>query len=179
MTTARPPIKSSVAGVIFNEDRSKVLLIKRRDVSIWVLPGGGVDLGESPEQAIVREFSEETGLTVRIKRQVALYTPINRLSNHSYLFECEIVAGQLTTGDETQGIDFFSFNSLPSPLFFLHQEWIEDARQNSTVVIQKPLSQVTYYNLLKYFLSHPLQVIRIFLSRCGIPINTNSPSSRN
>lgn len=33
---------------------------------IWSLPGGGVDQGEHPDQAVVREFDEETGLTVRI-----------------------------------------------------------------------------------------------------------------
>jgi len=31
----------------------------------WTLPGGGLDFGESPEDAMVREFSEETGLTVK------------------------------------------------------------------------------------------------------------------
>jgi ADP-ribose pyrophosphatase YjhB (NUDIX family) len=175
MTTAKSNLKSSVAGVVFNEDRSKVLLIKRRDVCIWVLPGGGVDPGETPEVAIVREFLEETGLSVRVKRQVALYTPINRLSNHSYLFECEVNSGNLSTGDETQGVDFFPLDALPTPLFFLHEEWIEDAKIPTSGIIKKPLSQITYFNLLKYFISHPLQVIRIALSRCGIPFNTNSP----
>lgn len=165
--------KSSVAGVVFSDDRSKVLLIKRRDVSIWVIPGGGVDPGESPETAVVREFLEETGLTVMIKRQVALYTPINLLSNHSYLYECSIVNGELTLGNETQGIDFFSLDRLPDPIFFLHKEWIEDAGKQVPGVIQKPLTQITYYNLVKYICRHPLQVFRILLSRCGLPFNTN------
>ena len=166
-------MKQSVAGVIFNQDRSQVLLIKRRDVNIWVIPGGGVDEGELPESAIVREFMEETGLTVVIKRQVALFTPINRLSNHSYLFECSIVEGELTLGDETQGIGFFPLNQMPEPLFFLHHDWIEEARLQKPYLIQKPLSQITYFNLFRYFLSHPMQVIRIILSRFGVPFNTN------
>ncbi|HEV8051324.1 MAG TPA: NUDIX domain-containing protein [Parachlamydiaceae bacterium] len=164
--------KSSVAGVIFNADRSEVLLIKRRDVNIWVIPGGGVDPGEVPEAAMVREFAEETGLTVVIKRQVALFTPINRLTNYSYLFECSILKGELTLGDETQGIGFFPLTNLPDPLFFLHKDWIYEAKNSMNGIIQKPLSQITYCNLFKYFLSHPLQVLRIVVSRCGIPINT-------
>ncbi len=32
----------------------------------WFLPGGGINFGESPEDGLVREFSEETGLTVTI-----------------------------------------------------------------------------------------------------------------
>ena len=34
----------------------------------WTLPGGGLDFGEDPEQAVVREFMEETGLTVTVNR---------------------------------------------------------------------------------------------------------------
>jgi ADP-ribose pyrophosphatase YjhB (NUDIX family) len=173
MVKIDPHVKKSVAGVVFNEDRSQVLLIKRRDVSIWVIPGGGVDPNETPENAIVREFFEETGLTVTIKRQVALYTPINLLANHSYLFECSIVHGQPMTGSETQAISFFPLSHLPNPTFFLHREWIEEARQPRTEVILRPLTQITYFNLFKYFLSHPAQVFRLILSRCGIPLNTN------
>ncbi len=34
---------------------------------VWVLPGGGLDFGESPESAVVRELGEETGLTGEVK----------------------------------------------------------------------------------------------------------------
>jgi 8-oxo-dGTP diphosphatase len=163
----------SVAGVIFSDDCSKVLLIKRRDVSIWVIPGGGVDFGETPEEAIVREFMEETGLKVVVKRHVGLYTPINKLSNHSYLFECSIVAGKPLLGNETKGIGFFPLKDLPSPVFFLHAEWIKDTALKLPYLIQKPLSQITYFSLIKYFVFHPIQVVRIILSRFGIPLNTN------
>ena len=171
MTNQKPYPKSSVVGVLFNEDRSQVLLIKRRDVPVWVIPGGGIDLGETPEAAIIREFFQETGLTVDIKRKVAFYTPINRLSYPTHLFECTIVKGKLTTGDETQGIDFFPLTKLPEPIFFIHQDWIEEARISLNYVIQKPLSQITYFNLIKYFLFHPIQVLRLLLSRCGVPFN--------
>lgn len=164
--------KCSVAAVIFNEDRTHVLLIKRRDVPIWVLPGGGVDPGETPENAVLREILEETGVLAKVARQVALYTPLNRLTNHSYLFECKTISGELTTGAETQEVRFFPLERLPSPCFFLHQQWIEDAKIPSQHILEKPLTQVTYLNLLKYFLAHPMQVIRLVLSRCGLPFNT-------
>lgn len=165
-------IKKSVAGVIFSPDRSKVLLIKRRDISIWVLPGGGVDPGESPEEAIVREILEETGLNAKIQRQIALYTPINLLSNHSYLYECMKLSGELTLGKETKEIGFFAIENLPHPLFFLHRDWIEDALQQVPSLIQKPLTKITYCNLAKYLLQHPIQVLRLILTRCGIPFNS-------
>ena len=165
--------KKSVAGVLFSDDRTQVLLIKRRDVPVWVIPGGGIDPGETPEDAIVREFFEETGLKVGIKRQVAYYTPINRLSYPLYLFECSLIAGTLSTGNETKALNFFPLTKLPSPLLFLHKDWIEEARPLSHEIICKPLTQITYFNLFKYFLFHPLQVLRLILSRCGLPLNTN------
>jgi 8-oxo-dGTP diphosphatase len=60
------------AGVILIED-GKVALIERHRAGkhYYVFPGGGMDDGETPEQAAVREMEEETGLQVAIRRKVA------------------------------------------------------------------------------------------------------------
>ncbi|RSN52899.1 7,8-dihydro-8-oxoguanine-triphosphatase [Amycolatopsis sp. WAC 04182] len=48
----------------------KILFIRRRPGSFlggrWELPGGTVEPGERPDETVVREFAEETGLTVRV-----------------------------------------------------------------------------------------------------------------
>lgn len=163
--------RCSVIGIVLNPTKDKIVLIKRRDVPIWVLPGGGVEPAESPEDATIREVFEETGLRVRICRHVAHYTPINRLSNDTYVFECAIESGSFTTGDETQQIGFFPSDQLPQPFFFLHREWIADAEKQLALPINKPLTQITYWRLLKYICIHPLQVFRMLLSRIGRPIN--------
>lgn len=46
----------------------QVLLIKRRDVEVWALPGGAIDSGESIAQAAVREVKEETGIDIHLVR---------------------------------------------------------------------------------------------------------------
>jgi 8-oxo-dGTP pyrophosphatase MutT (NUDIX family) len=160
----------SIAGVIFSPDRSSVLLIKRRDVPVWVLPGGGIDPTESPENAVVREILEETGFTVKVDRLVGDYLPINRLSKRTHLYECAILSGEPSLSSETQGIRFFSLHQLP-PLPPPYAEWISDSRLKLPPV-RKELRSVNYRALLKNLLLHPILVIRFILSRLGLTINS-------
>lgn len=77
------------AGVVLIED-GKVALIERHRAGrhYFVFPGGGVDAGETPEQAAIREMEEETGLRVTVLRKLAevhfgvseqVYYLVNRL----------------------------------------------------------------------------------------------------
>jgi 8-oxo-dGTP diphosphatase len=60
------------AGVVLIED-GRVALIERHRAGkhYFVFPGGGVDEGETPGQAAIREMEEETGLRVTIRRELA------------------------------------------------------------------------------------------------------------
>lgn len=60
------------AGVVLVEN-GKVALIERHRAGkhYYVFPGGGVDEGETPEQAAIREMEEETGLRVTVQRKLA------------------------------------------------------------------------------------------------------------
>lgn len=160
----------SVAGAIFSPDRNKILLIKRRDVPVWVLPGGGIDPNETPERAVVREIREETGFTVQIDRLVGDYIPVNRLSKRTHLFECSILEGTALITSETSGIQFFPLTSLP-PLPPPYPDWIADALQIAPPV-KKKLVSVNYFSLTKNFILHPILVIRFILSRIGLTINS-------
>ena len=66
-------IRPGTAALIFNE-QGEVLLHKRSDNGFWSVPGGAVDIGESVQQAIVREALEETGLHVTVKRLIGIYS---------------------------------------------------------------------------------------------------------
>lgn len=161
----------SVAGIIFSPDRRSVLLIKRRDVPVWVLPGGGIDPQETAKQAIVREILEETGFTVKADRLVGDYLPINRLAKHTHLYECKVLSGKPSLSPETSGIAFFPLTKLPlmPPPY---REWIHDALQGGAPV-KKRLNSVSYFALFKHLLFHPVLVIRFLLARCGLAINSN------
>ncbi len=55
--------------VLFNKDR---LLIVKRGNDLWEFPGGGVDWGEDPQKAAIRETKEETGLDATNVRMVTI-----------------------------------------------------------------------------------------------------------
>jgi ADP-ribose pyrophosphatase YjhB (NUDIX family) len=61
-----------------------VLLIRRGVEPMagwWALPGGYMDAGEMPESALVRELQEEVGLTVQVRRLLAIYPMVGRETN--------------------------------------------------------------------------------------------------
>lgn len=151
-------------GIILTEDQSKVLLVRRRDLPVWVLPGGGVELCESPQDALLREVKEETGLSVAIQRQCADYTPINKLSSHTSIFLCSLVSGTPSLSSETDEIAYFPLNELPHSLFHLHAKWLQESI-SSEALIQRPLSEVSYSALIMYGLKHPWQVLRFAWTR--------------
>jgi mutator protein MutT len=84
------------AGIVLIED-DKVALIERHRAGLdyYVFPGGGMDLGETPEQAAVREAQEELGVEVAIIRQLAI---IHFDQSTQVYFLVERMGGEFGTG---------------------------------------------------------------------------------
>jgi len=159
----------SVACILFED--SKILLIKRRDIPVWVLPGGGIDQGETPEAAACREMEEETGYQVEIVRKIAEYTPTNRLAKLTHFYEVRPLGGAPKTGAETRAVEFFEVDNLPiMPPPYRH--WIADAAARYPLVLKKNVEGVNYTTLLKLLAQHPLLVGRFLLTKMGIHINS-------
>jgi len=84
-------LKQNVVAVIVNND-NKILLLKRSDFkdqwmpSKWALVGGGIEKGESPEQACEREIQEETGL--KIKKFVESFTIQRHAGSEETVLAC-------------------------------------------------------------------------------------------
>lgn len=52
-------------AIIYKDENDRILFMKREDNGQWMLPGGHIDAGETPEQAAIREFKEETNIDVK------------------------------------------------------------------------------------------------------------------
>lgn len=162
--------KAAVYGIIFSPDAKQVLLVKRRDLPVWVLPGGGLDPEETPEKGVKREVEEEIGALVDIVRPIAHYLPVNRLTQKAYFFECSITKGAPKATKESKEVAFFPLDRLPKNLPPPFTYWIADAQKKIPFFIQDTIG-VTYYTLLTTLLSHPLLVLRYFLTKIGIRWN--------
>ena len=158
------PLSPAAIGIILINNNSEVLLVKRQDVPYWVLPGGGIEDGETPEDAVVREVFEETKLHISVLKTTAIYTPINFLSAKTFLFKCKIDSGIPSATDECSDVAFFSLDQLPSTLFFIHKKWLFE-NLNSSQLIKRPLNEISFFALFLYFIKHPWTVLRFAWTR--------------
>ena len=114
-------------AIIFDND-GKVLLSHRRDMDAWNLPGGGLEPGELPDECVVREVREETGLDVVVERLVGVYGKPGR-NELVFAFQCRITGGVLQSTDESDASAYFNVEQMPPNTLLRHAERIWDALQ--------------------------------------------------
>ncbi len=130
-------IRLGCVAVLFDKKREKVLLTRRADNGQWCLPSGGMEAGESASEACARETLEETGLKVRVKRLVSLFSSPDRLVIYgeddkyqivALCFEVEKIGGRTRLSDETTAVGFFSPAEIEGmDLLSHHRQFIADA----------------------------------------------------
>ena len=77
----RTPVAFGVCGIV-NDGSGHVLLVRQRYAPGWHFPGGGVERGEPPAQAVIRELQEEVGLqSYRPPILFGLYTRVVGVTN--------------------------------------------------------------------------------------------------
>jgi ADP-ribose pyrophosphatase YjhB (NUDIX family) len=109
--------KLDVRAFVIDSDR--LLLVRERSDGLWTLPGGWIEVGESPSEAAARETAEESGYRVRPERLLALYDRRRHdhppMISHVYkvFVDCEIEGRGPRLENETDAVDFFPLDRLP------------------------------------------------------------------
>jgi 8-oxo-dGTP pyrophosphatase MutT (NUDIX family) len=110
------PKVASLVGVV--DDDGRLLVIKRADDGRWCLPGGKLDVGESPEEAAVREAREETGVRVAVEELVDTYAvePPSSSPHHTVvlLYRCTAIGGEPTTTHEADAVRYLYPGDVPA-----------------------------------------------------------------
>ncbi|HEY2037953.1 MAG TPA: NUDIX hydrolase [Steroidobacteraceae bacterium] len=109
--------KVDVRGGIFEDGR--VLLVRERSDGRWTLPGGWVDINDSPSGAVAREIREESGYEAKAVKLAALVDKLRHPHppglHHIYklFFLCERTGGAPKVSNETDAVQFFPVQALP------------------------------------------------------------------
>ncbi len=136
--------------IVFNQDQ-QVLLHKREDFRIWTLPGGGIEPGETWQEAAARETLEETGYQVGVESLVGEYwrPQMPGGGSRTYVGMGRVVGGApLTRGPETLEVRWFAVTDLPKRLSRFARLYLEDALTDTPKPIQRTLRMPIYEALL-------------------------------
>ncbi len=116
-------------SLVVVDGRDHLLLVKRSvepKIGWWCLPGGFLELGESPEDSALRELYEETGLHGRVDRLLGVVT------SHSDRYHTILMIGYLVTvftgslkaGDDASDVAYFDPQHLPEIAFESHRHFV-------------------------------------------------------
>jgi 8-oxo-dGTP diphosphatase len=109
--------------------RDGIVLIERKNPPFgWALPGGFVEMGESVEDAAVREAKEETSLDVTLDGQFHVYSSPDRDPRFHTASVVFTGTGQgiLKGKDDAKQARVFSRNGLPETIAFDHRKILSD-----------------------------------------------------
>lgn len=110
----------STAAIVLDQQKNKILLVQRAQEphkGLWSMPAGFCDLGEHPNDTIIREVREETGLTVldlRFLEMNIAYDDHRCPAQLIHYFHATVAPGKISFDPkENLTVDWFTYDKLP------------------------------------------------------------------
>jgi 8-oxo-dGTP diphosphatase len=125
-----------MVDVVVPSEEGHILLIRRASdpyEGYWALPGGFVEVGETLEEAAVREAEEETGVEVEVVRLVGVYSDPDRDPrghNVSAAYLARARSGEPSAASDAAEVSFLDPSTVE--LAFDHEKIISDALAGET-----------------------------------------------
>lgn len=154
--------KRAACVCVKNENENEVLLISSsRNNNNWIVPGGGIEDNENPEEAAAREVYEEAGVQGRLGRFLGVFESVNRKNRTSvYVF---IVDKEFEDWEEHKVLG-------------RNRKWFNLDEAKSELEKHKPV-QGSYLNLLKGYDNNNKN--NSYLNTHTIANNSNNNGSGN
>lgn len=126
--------KVAVEAAVYDPD-GRILMIRRKDSGLWAMPGGAVELGETPSQAVLREVFEETAIQAKPLAIVGVFDNWNERKNLSahifhvlFAARCEGLQVPVAQPEEILEASFIdTATALRLPLHAGHQSRLQAA----------------------------------------------------
>ncbi len=118
----------ATAALLMNP-KEEILLVKRAKEPArgrWSLPGGFIEAEETPEEGVLRELEEETGIRGKVVRLVGVVTEKSPFYGPLIILGYHVAAdgGVLRAGDDAEEVKYFPKEEMPEVAFFSHRKLI-------------------------------------------------------
>lgn len=136
MPKPETPLLTADSIIVFKPN--KIVLIRRKNPPFkgeYALPGGFVDIGETVENACIREAKEETNINIKITKLVGVFSKPNRdprghVVTIAYLCKPKTKNEKPQAKDDAQDLDIVDLDEIDSlKLAFDHKEIIKKAKE--------------------------------------------------
>ncbi|MVU77415.1 NUDIX domain-containing protein [Nocardia sp. ET3-3] len=118
-----PKANSIVVAVsaLVRDGQGQILMIRRTDNDKYSIPGGGMEIGETPTQAVIREVEEETGIRVTVTGLVGVFSNPDHViayddgevrQEFSICFTADPTGGEPRTSSESKVVEWIAPDDL-------------------------------------------------------------------
>ena len=137
----KPP--QGAAAAIVGADGRLLVVKENYDRRRYSLPGGALETGETPLDAVIRETREETGVTVHVDHVIGVYRLENGFT--ATLFRCLVEDGQPALPDtgEIAAVEWLTPTEIPTPQSNLLHHALEDIVAGRRGVVRDGLPKVS------------------------------------
>jgi ADP-ribose pyrophosphatase YjhB (NUDIX family) len=108
-------------SAFIQDDRGRILMIRRTDNNLYSIPGGQLEPGETLTQATMREVREETGIDIEVTGIIGIYSNPNHViayddgevrQEFSICFRARPIRGVPHTSQESSEVDWIEITKL-------------------------------------------------------------------